>query len=122
MHLTSTPGVGYETIRCLQPCIVRGARVSEITQTKIMDLSLGTPSIRIHGKGRKDRVMPLWQNTAKLLKSWLTHLRNDPENPLFPSARGQNMTRHGVEYRLAMAKKTAEAQCPSLNKMSHPTW
>jgi site-specific recombinase XerD len=93
-----------------------GARVSEITQTKIMDLSLGTPSIRIHGKGRKDRVMPLWQNTAKLLKSWLTHLRNDPENPLFPSARGQNMTRHGVEYRLAMAKKTAEAQCPSLKE------
>ena len=93
-----------------------GARVSEIAGMKIMDLSLGTPSVRIHGKGRKDRVMPLWHSTVKLLKSWLTHLSNDPESPLFPNARGKAMTRHGVEYRLRMAKKTAEAKCPSLKE------
>ena len=85
-----------------------GARVSEITGMKVMDLSLGTPSVRIHGKGRKDHVMPLWQSTAKLLKKCL--ISNDPENPLFPSARGKSMTRHGVEYRLRIAKKAAEAQ------------
>jgi len=93
-----------------------GARVSEITKMKILDLSLGTPSVRIHGKGRKDRVMPLWQSTVKLLKKWLTQLSNDPQNPLFPSARSKAMTRHGVEYRLGIAKKTAEAQCPSLKE------
>ena len=93
-----------------------GARVSEITGMKIMDLSLGTPSVRIHGKGRKDRVMPLWQSTVKLLKSWLQHRGGDPEDPLFPNARGKPMTRHGAEYRLAIAKKSAEAQCPSLKE------
>ncbi len=93
-----------------------GARVSEITGMKIVDLSLSTPSVRIHGKGRKDRVMPLWPKTAKLLKSWLTHVNCDSENPLFPNARGKPMTRHGVEYRLSIAKKTAEAKCPSLKK------
>ncbi|MFH1007674.1 MAG: tyrosine-type recombinase/integrase, partial [Candidatus Latescibacterota bacterium] len=93
-----------------------GARVSEITKMKIMDLSLGTPSVMIHGKGRKDRVMPLWKSTVKLLKSWLTHLSNDPENPLFPNARGKAMTRHGVEYRLGMAKRVAETQCTSLKE------
>lgn len=93
-----------------------GARVSEITGMKIMDLSLSAPSVRIHGKGRKDRVMPLWQNTARLLKSWLTHVNRDPENPLFPNARGKPMTRHGVEHRLGIAKKIAVAQCPSLKE------
>lgn len=91
-----------------------GARVSEITGMKIIDLSLSTPSVRIHGKGRKERVMPLWQSTAKLLKKWLVHVNHDLENPLFPNARGKPMTRHGVEYRLAIAQKTAEARCPSL--------
>ena len=93
-----------------------GARVSEITEMKILDLSLGTPSVRIHGKGRKDRVMPLWKSTVKLLKSWLQHRGGNPEDPLFPNARGKPMTRHGVEYRIGMAKKAAEAQCPSLKE------
>jgi len=93
-----------------------GARVSEITGMKIIDLSLSTSSVKIHGKGRKDRVMPLWQSTVKLLKRWLPHVDHDPQNPLFPNARGKAMTRHGVEYRLGMAKKTADAQCPSLKE------
>ena len=93
-----------------------GARVSEITTMKIMDLSLTTPSVKIHGKGRKERVMPLWKSTAKLLKKWLTYLNCDPENALFPNAKGKPMTRHGVEYRLRIAKKKAEAQCPSLKE------
>ena len=93
-----------------------GARVSEITGMKIKDLSLNTPSVRIQGKGRKDRVMPLWQSTVKLLKNWLTHVNRDRENPLFPNARGKPLTRHGVEYRLGIAKKTAETQCPSLKE------
>jgi site-specific recombinase XerD len=80
-----------------------GARVSEITGMKIMDLSLSTPSVRIHGKGRKERVMPLWQSTVKLLKNWLTHVDRDPENPLFPNSRSKPMTRHGVEHRLMIA-------------------
>jgi len=91
-----------------------GARVSEITGMKIMDLSLSTPSVKIHGKGRKDRLMPLWLSTVKLIKNWLTHVNRDPENPLFPNARGKHMTRHGVGYRLEIAKKSAESQCPSL--------
>lgn len=91
-----------------------GARVSEIIGMKIMDLSPTAPSVRIHGKGRKDRVMPLWQSTVKLLKGWLRHIGGDPGGPLFPNGRGKPMTRHGVEYRLGMAKKAAEVRCPSM--------
>ena len=62
-----------------------GVRVSEVTGMKISDLSLGSGSIRIHGKGRKQRVMPRWQSTVKLLKNWLTHVNRDAESPLFLS-------------------------------------
>jgi site-specific recombinase XerD len=93
-----------------------GARVTEITGIKIMDLSVSSPSIKIHGKGRKDRVMPLWKSTVKLLKGWLIHVNQTPKSPLFPNAKGKHMTRHGVEYRLRIAKKAAEAKCSSLKE------
>lgn len=45
-----------------------GARVSEITELKVSDVTLDVKSkIHLLGKGRKERSLPLWKNTAKLL-------------------------------------------------------
>jgi integrase/recombinase XerD len=45
-----------------------GARVSEVIGLRVADLELsGSPSVHIRGKGRKERVTPLWRGTAKLL-------------------------------------------------------
>jgi len=92
-----------------------GARVSEITAARVADAQLGRgPCLRIHGKGRKQRVVPLWRATAAHLREWLARTRLPAEAPLFPNCNGQPMTRSGVADRLRTVVATATKHCPSL--------
>jgi site-specific recombinase XerD len=92
-----------------------GARVSEITALRIGDVSLeNTLSVTFHGKGRKQRVVPLWKETGKRLKEWRNHLCGDPGSPFFPNSSGQPLSRSGVEHRLKQAVDRAKEKCPTL--------
>ncbi len=92
-----------------------GARVSEIIAIRCIDFeSTRGQAVHLHGKGRKERVVPLWKRTAKLLRAWVAQIRPDPQQPLFPNRFGQMLSRSGVESRLRMAVTNAAAQCPSL--------
>ncbi len=47
-----------------------GARVSEIIGVRVADLALGdTPAVHLHGKGRKQRSIPLWTSTVKAIRA-----------------------------------------------------
>src|SRR5688500_14578900 len=77
-----------------------GARVSEVLNLNFEDLQLGpTTTLRIHGKGRKERVIPLWKTTTRLLRQWIPRICVTPGSPLFPSRRGERLTRTGVRSR-----------------------
>jgi integrase/recombinase XerD len=92
-----------------------GARVSELVGLKIHDVELvRSASVRILGKGRKLRQVPLWKGTAALLRTWLGRIAQHAEDPLFPNRWGRPMTRSAVEKRLALIAKAASATCPSL--------
>lgn len=92
-----------------------GARVSEIISLRVADVSLDSPAcVRIEGKGRKQRIVPLWRSTAKRIKQWLRFIDKNPQSPLFPNAARQFLTRSGVEYRLQMAVRSAAKQCTTL--------
>jgi site-specific recombinase XerD len=94
-----------------------GARVSEIIALRIMDVTFRqTTSVRIMGKGRKERTIPLWKNTIRQMKSWLKHIETSPKSPLFPNSHGQHLSRSGVESRLKKAVKYAVKKCSSLGK------
>ena len=94
-----------------------GARVSEITALRIGDLHLESgSSVHIHGKGRKQRSVPLWRQTLRLLRQWLKEMNASPEKPLVPNARGGPMTRAGVAQRLRRAVAVAAAKDSSLLK------
>ena len=97
-----------------------GARVSEIVSLRqeSLDLQQSTSTVLIHGKGRKQRIVPLWKGTTRQLRAWLKRLPHDPESPLFPNASGQVLTRSGVEHRLRKAVELATPECPSLLKHS----
>lgn len=95
-----------------------GARVSELAGLRIQDVSLESRiSVHILGKGRKNRSVPLWRQTVKLLRAWLRQLDNAPDSPLLPNARGNPMTRSGIAQRLRLAVKQAASQHPSLRSM-----
>ena len=68
-------------------------------QLNIKDLRLDTPiQVRILGKGRKERVCPLWQETADALRAYLGQRADgtQPDAPLFLNAHGKRITRFGV--------------------------
>jgi len=94
-----------------------GARVSEIIAVRVGDVALDhAASIRLHGKGRKDRAVPLWKSTVKRLQEWLPRVQGGPQAPLFPNGRGRALSRSGVESRLRTAVAAAATRCPSLAK------
>jgi len=94
-----------------------GARVSEIISLLVSDICLESKaSVLIHGKGRKQRAVPLWSSTKRHLKRWLLELKSDSHESLFPSRGGQPLSRSGVEYRLRLAIKKATERFPSLEK------
>ena len=94
-----------------------GGRVSEVAGLKVADVLLErTATVRIHGKGRKERCVPLWRTTASQIRKWLVHIDRRPDQPLFPGRSGTRMTRPAVMARLQLAVQGAAAICPQLSK------
>ncbi len=92
-----------------------GTRVSEAIGLCRRDLHIGSSAyVHVHGKGRKDRCIPLWKATASVLTEWLTETAVSQDTPLFPNRHGQPLSRSGVEGRLQRAVAQAAQLCPSL--------
>jgi integrase/recombinase XerD len=99
----------------LHLCFAAGLRVSELTGLRLEDLSLHPhASILVHGKGRRERCLPLWQQTTTALRAWLAVRGTVLAPELFVNARRQAMTRAGFEYILEKYVRLASKQCPSL--------
>lgn len=92
-----------------------GLRVSELVGLRMDQLDCqALSSVHIMGKGRRERVLPLWKETATVLKAWLA-IRPDSGDPeLFLNAGGAAMTRSGFEYILAKHVVTAAHKQPSI--------
>jgi len=85
-----------------------GARVSEIIGVQVEDLNLvGSPSVRLRGKGRKERSIPLWKTTALQLRQWLRDQPHVATSPLFPNRAGSKLSRTNVTERLQLAVRVA---------------
>jgi len=93
-----------------------GLRVSELVALPCSALSLHPhPAVRILGKGRKERCLPLWKQTAGDLRAWLAVRGELPgTTELFVSARRTPMTRSGFAYVLDKHVRLASESCPSL--------
>lgn len=94
-----------------------GARVSEIVALNREDLLPETcQTITLHGKGRKERTLPLWPKTARQLRDWLEELPPGPTTPLFTNRFGARLSRFGIQKRLQEAAEKAAQVCASLRK------
>lgn len=92
----------------LHLCFAAGLRVSELTGLRLEDLALQPhASILVHGKGRRQRCLPLWKQTVTALRAWLAVRGMVAVPELFLNARREPLSRSGFEYILT-------ARCPSL--------
>ena len=119
MAVLGQPGASWSSQRdhlLLAMLYNTGARVSEITGVRVVDVVLdGGACVHLHGKGRKLRSIPLWDATVVEIRAWL---RTNPtlrgEAPLLPNRDGQAMSRSNVAQRLSLAVTRAAVEHPSL--------
>jgi site-specific recombinase XerD len=97
-----------------------GARVSEIIEVRVADVVLdGSPCVHLHGKGRKQRSIPLWKTTVREIRHWL-RANDSPrgETTLLPNRNGKPMTRSNVEQRLDRACAAREHRSSANRRFS----
>lgn len=98
-----------------------GARVQELVNLCPSHFRLDRlPFVRILGKGRKERIVPLMPTTAKLVRNYLeeTHRSLGDITPLLPNHRAKKMNRSGVRFLIDKYCRHAATQMPTLKTRS----
>ncbi len=80
-----------------------GARVQEIADLQVADIRTNTPAtIKLTGKGRKTRIIPLMPQTMSIMKKYMVEHQlldqTQSKNPLFFNRMGKKLTRAGLSY------------------------
>lgn len=110
-----TTRLGIRDRAMLHLCYAAGLRVAELVTLPLAAVSLhASPSVRVLGKGRKERQLPLWKQTAADVRAWIGVRGHVAAAELFVSAVGAPMTRAGFEYLLGKHVRSAAETCPSL--------
>jgi site-specific recombinase XerD len=114
--LTTRSGVRDRAM--IHLCFAAGLRVSELVALPLTGLSLHpTAIVRVMGKGRRERGLPIWKETAHDLRKWIAVRSPQPGvQELFLNARGLPMTRSGFESVLTRHLTKGATLCPSLGE------
>ncbi len=100
----------------LHLCFAAGLRVSELIGLRVEDVQTHpNSSVHVRGKGRRQRILPLWKETTSALDAWLAVRDKTPSEQLFLSARGGPLTRSGFEYILSKHVQMAVITSPSIS-------
>ncbi len=114
----TTTKSGRRDLAILSVMYDTGARVSEIADLKYSDVRFISPAtIRLTGKGRKSRIVPLLSHTADILSVYTrdyNFMEKGSDLPLFINKDGQPLTRFGISYILAKYADKAREQHPDL--------
>lgn len=95
-----------------------GARISELICFKVGDFSLsnGKGQVRIFGKGRKERTLPLWPEVAGEVERYISAKRLGADDHLFSGRNVAHLTRSGARSRIDAIAKRAQKGHPSLKR------
>jgi site-specific recombinase XerD len=99
----------------LHLAVATGIRVSELVGIQLEDVVLQPqPTLTVLGKGRRERRLPLWRETATALKRWMRARPDGSSRHLFLNDRGGVLTRSGFAYLLAKYVEVAARTAPGL--------
>jgi len=98
-----TTDKGLRDFLILEMLYSTGIRVSELCGLKLRDIDLANRTLMIHGKGAKDRIVPLGERIVELLRDYLLStrknlLKKESHQSLFVNLRGQPLSTRGVRY------------------------
>jgi len=93
-----------------------GARIQEALNVCPKHLRLDAPAhVRLFGKGRKERICPLWPETAELIGALLRRQPRNPDEPIFCNRYGQKLGASGVRFQLRQYLESACQKTPALS-------
>ncbi len=117
--IETTARNGYRDRALLLLMYNTGARVQEVVDIKLNDLRLDAASqIKLTGKGKKERIVPLWENTIEAIKAYISKRKTiqKGEEKLFLNDKGTNITRFGIRYIIKKYTDKAIVEQPSLKQ------
>lgn len=96
-----------------------GVRVSELItisrkSLKGRDNQKDSYYLRIMGKGRKERTVPLWKSTSEIIDRYISVWDIKDTTSLFKNKNNGVLTRSGVRFRIEKLVLMASKECPSL--------
>ena len=110
-----TAWVGRRDYCLLLVALQTGMRSSEIIALRRGDVRLGDGAhVRCHGKGRKERSIPLRRDSVTALRAWLKERGGESYDTVFPNQRGRPLSHGSFDYLLARNLAVARAACASL--------
>jgi site-specific recombinase XerD len=93
-----------------------GARIQEALNLCPKDIRFEPPAqVRLLGKGRKERICPLWPETAALLAALLRRQPRESDEPIFVNRYGKPLGASGIRFQLRRYVKSASQQLPTLS-------
>jgi integrase/recombinase XerD len=91
-----------------------GGRISEVLRLRANEVHRRI--VHLHGKGRKERDVPIWPQVQQEIRTWCTENQIRTDQYIFSGANGVPLSRRGAALRLKKAVHRAARRCPSLQK------
>src|SRR5436305_3046263 len=119
-RMLSEAGGNPRDFSILQLFLQTGIRVSELIGIVLEDVDLNSRILKVHGKGNKEREIPLEKKSIQALKSWLTVRPENQDRHLFLNYSGEGLSIRGVrkivEKYLKKAGITKHISCHGLRR------
>ena len=94
-----------------------GARVQEALDLRPQDVHFRSPAhVRLMGKGRKERISPIWPETADLVTALMRRQPRKADEPIFVNRYGEPLTASGFRFRLRQYVEAAAKMVPTISK------
>jgi site-specific recombinase XerD len=92
-----------------------GARIQEALNLRPQDIRMESPAhVRLMGKGQKERISPMWPETADLVAALLRRMPRPADQPIFLNRYGEPLTASGFRFRLHQYVQAAVQHVPTL--------
>lgn len=103
----------YRNKAMLELIYATGLRVSELVNLKVNDIDFEMCTLRVLGKGNKERIVPIGSVALKYNKIYIEEyrskiLKNNIIDEIYPNNFGRKMTRNGFNYILNELKKKCD--------------
>jgi integrase/recombinase XerD len=107
---TSTPE-GYRDMSIILVLLDTGLRVSELTSLTLPDVRLAEGVLKVFGKGRKERLIPIGKASQRVLWNYVNRYRPQPANPrcdlVFLTKDGWPLTKNRIQKLMGKYGKRA---------------